>query len=215
MKIKGIEFELFTHNAFRISNDTTIYIDPFKLDEPDQADIVLISHEHFDHCSREDIEQVITDDTVLICNANSLSKVNKLPVAELISAAPGDTFDINDVHIHAVPAYNTNKFRSENQPFHPRDDHHCGYIITMEDITIYYAGDTDPIDEMHDITCDIALLPVSGEYVMTAEEAAKAVDLVNPTIAIPMHYGEVAGDRDDAERFKELVKGKAKVEILL
>jgi L-ascorbate metabolism protein UlaG (beta-lactamase superfamily) len=121
---------------------------------------------------------------------------------------PGDTITIGKITIEAVPAYNTNK------KFHPRDKGWVGYIITVDGKRIYLAGDTDLIPEMKTVKADIALLPVSGTYVMTADEAVQAALIINPQVAIPMHYGSIVGSSSDAERFQEKLQGKIKVVIL-
>ncbi|MCX5757844.1 MAG: MBL fold metallo-hydrolase, partial [Candidatus Hydrogenedentes bacterium] len=116
--------------------------------------------------------------------------------------AAGERLTVEGIGIEAVPAYNTNK------EFHPKKNGWIGYIVTMNDVRIYHAGDTDHIPEMKSIKADIALLPVSGTYVMTAEEAARAALDINPRIAIPMHYGTIVGQADDAVRFRDLLQGK-------
>jgi len=117
------------------------------------------------------------------------------------------------VVIEAVPAYNLNKFREPGTVFHPRAEKRLGFIAALDGTRVYFAGDTDFIPEMKSIKCDIALLPVSGTYVMTAEEAAEAAKAINPKIAVPMHYGAIVGSEADAKKFKSLVKN-CQVEIL-
>ena len=117
---------------------------------------------------------------------------------------PGEKILVDDVSVETVPAYNLNKFRSPGQPFHSKQEEMLGFIVTINDVRIYHAGDTDSIPEMEGMNVDIACLPVSGTYVMTAEEAAEAAGRIKPKIAIPMHYGSIVGDESDAERFKKL-----------
>jgi L-ascorbate metabolism protein UlaG (beta-lactamase superfamily) len=192
------------HDTFRIVGERIIYTDPFKIRREDTSDIILITHEHRDHCSPDDIKKVAGADTVIVATPDCASKLS----GEIITVKPGDKINIKGVDIEAVPSYNTNK------QFHPKDNAWVGYIFTVKGQRIYIAGDTDYIPEMKDFKVDIALLPVSGTYVMTAEEAVKAALDINPAVAIPMHYDSIVGTADDAQRFADALKGKIEVRIL-
>jgi L-ascorbate metabolism protein UlaG (beta-lactamase superfamily) len=192
------------HDTFRITGEKVIYTDPFKIRKKDAADIILITHEHYDHCSPEDVAKVQGPETVIMAPADCAAKLKgKIKIVK-----PGDTVEVAGIRIEVVPSYNTNK------QFHTKDRGWVGYIFTANGQRIYIAGDTDYIPEMKTFRADIALLPVSGTYVMTADEAVKAALDINPKIAIPMHYGSIVGSRDDAARFAEKLKGKVTVEIL-
>lgn len=197
------------HDSFRIEAEKTIYIDPWQLKEGvPQADLVLITHEHGDHCSPSDVAKIAGPETVIVTNAASAKKL-KRPKEQVRVVEPGDSLSISGIRLEAVPAYNLDKFRSPGKPFHPQEAGHVGFIITVGGQRIYHAGDTDNIPEMDGLEVDIALLPVSGTYVMTAPEAAEAARRIGPKIAIPMHYGAgVVGTRADAERFAELYDGR-------
>lgn len=192
------------HDGFRIETAKIIYIDPYQISGGPAADIILISHEHFDHCSPEDVEKIQKQDTVIVTEKDSSKKLK----GDIRVVKPGDRVEIGDIKIEAVPAYNTDK------DFHPKKNQWLGFILEVEGIRIYHAGDTDHIPEMKSFNVDIALLPVSGTYVMTADQAVEAALDINPKIAIPMHYGAIVGDRSDAERFRDALKGKLDVVIL-
>jgi len=202
LELKNIEW--LGHDVFRIkAQGLVIYIDPFQLKgKPEPADLILITHEHYDHLSIEDIARLRGSDTVIVAPPNAASQV----AGSVTVIRPGQNLNLRGVAIEAVPAYNTNKFRSPGQPFHPKQNQGVGYIITVDNTRIYHAGDTDFIPEMRNVRADIALLPVSGTYVMTAEEAAQAADAIRPQIAIPMHFGAIVGSEADAEKFKKLTK---------
>lgn len=193
------------HDTFKISGQKIIYTDPFKIKKSDVADIILITHEHHDHCSPEDIKKIQGPKTVIISSADCAAKLT----GNVKTAKPGERFNIDGIEIEAVPAYNTNK------NFHTKERGWVGYIFKVNNIRIYLAGDTDRISEMKSFkNIDVALLPVSGTYVMTAEEAVNAALDINPKIAIPMHYGSIVGSSSDAKKFADGLKGKISVVIL-
>ena len=209
---QGVKLTWLGHDGFRIQNRHVIYIDPFKIESGGpKADILLVSHEHFDHCNLDDLAKVASTNTVVVAHSQSKSELSKLKVKELKIAKPGDKITVGDVGIEAVPAYNINKFREPGKVFHPKDDGKLGFIVTVNGVRIYHAGDTDHIPEMKGIRTDIALLPVSGTYVMTAQEAAEAAASINPKVVIPMHFGAIVGSKNDAEAFKKLAKCDVKV----
>jgi L-ascorbate metabolism protein UlaG (beta-lactamase superfamily) len=192
------------HDAFRIEGSKTIYFDPYGLSGGPKADIILISHDHFDHCSAEDVAKIQGKNTVIVTEENSAKKLS----GDVRIIKPGDALDLEGVKVTGVPSYNTDK------DFHPRKNSWLGFIVELEGVKIYHAGDTDFIPEMKDFQVDIALIPVSGTYVMNADQAVKAVLAINPRLAIPMHYGAIVGDEKDARHFKEKLEGKVEVRIL-
>jgi L-ascorbate metabolism protein UlaG (beta-lactamase superfamily) len=213
MKLFNLDITRIMHDTFRIAGSSVIYTDPFKMTRRDEADIVLLSHEHFDHLSREDLDKVIMPGTTIVASPLCQAGLAGLKVKGIHYLDPGGKITVQKVEIEAVPAYNLNKFRAPGQAFHPKGEKRLGFVFKMDGTTVYYAADTDCIPEMKSIRCDIALLPVSGTYVMTAEEAAQAAGWLNPKIAVPMHYGAIVGSLEDAKKFKSLAKGW-QVEIL-
>lgn len=184
------------HASFRIDGPPTIYIDPWQLGaDPPQADLVLVTHDHYDHCSPEDVNRVRGETTLVVANSSAAKKLGR--GVQVVKA--GDHLDVAGVTVEAVPAYNVDK------TFHPKKVGHVGYIVTVGKTRIYHTGDTDPIPEMTGLSADILLVPVSGTYVADAAQAAEIVRAVKPKIAVPMHIGAIVGSQADAERFKEMV----------
>jgi len=207
LEYQGVKVTWLGHDGFRIEDGQVIYIDPFKIDGvTKKANIILISHEHFDHCSIDDLNRIATPNTVVVAHAQSKSELSKLKVKEVRIVKPGDNLDVNGVKVETVAAYNLNKFREPGKVFHPKEDGKLGFIVTVKGVRIYHAGDSDHIPEMKGINPDIALLPVSGKYVMTVQEAVEATNSIKPKMAIPMHYDAIVGSAKDAEEFKKLAK---------
>ncbi len=193
------------HGSFRLNGDKIVYIDPWKLNATaEKADVILVTHNHHDHYSPDDIGRISKPDTIVVMPQVAADKF--AGKATVVKA--GDKINVAGVAVEVVPAYNTNK------PNHPKSAGHVGYIITINGKRIYHAGDTDLIPEMATLKADIALLPVSGKYVMNAVEAAEAAKAIKPEIAIPMHWGDpsVVGTLADADEFKRLAT--VPVEIL-
>jgi L-ascorbate metabolism protein UlaG (beta-lactamase superfamily) len=192
------------HDSFRLAGPPVIYFDPVDLEgQLPPADLVLISHEHHDHCSPDDVAKIRGPSTVVLAGGRA---ADRLKGARAVK--PGERLTVAGVEVETVPAYNVNKFRAPGVPFHPPEANHVGYIVTVGGVRLYFAGDTDQIPEMADIDCDVALLPVSGTYTMTAEEAAEAARMLKPQIAVPMHYGSRIGGRDDGRRFAASYEGE-------
>jgi L-ascorbate metabolism protein UlaG (beta-lactamase superfamily) len=207
MNIGEVEIRWLGHAGFLIKNHKVIYIDPFNIKPgSEKADIILITHSHYDHCSVADIKNIIKEGTKIVLPADSQSKITRFDTPiDIHIVEPNQELALGDIRISTVPAYNIDK------SFHPKEEGWVGYIIKMNDIVIYHAGDTDFIPEMQRLTGHkqpdkkfIALFPVGGRFTMTAEEAAEAAKLIKPLLAIPMHYGGLIGEKRDAEEFAKL-----------
>jgi len=200
MKYKHIELKWLGHSGFLIQNGKTIYVDPFRISEDlPEADIILITHSHYDHCSIEDIKKIAKNGTIIICTADSQSKFRHIDLKldlKLIEPGKKIEFEEGNLKIWAVPAYNLNK------SFHEKAEDWIGYILELGEVLIYHAGDTDNIPEMKHIKdIDIALLPIGGSVTMNAGEAASAAIVLKPKLAIPMHWGSIVGNKNDADIF--------------
>lgn len=195
------------HASFRVDGSKTIYFDPFKIDIGKKADIIFISHKHYDHCSKDDVNKILKEDTKIVTEAES-AKI--LGLENMIIVKPYDKFAINGLEIEALPAYNVNK------PNHPKENGWLGFLVKMDGITIYHAGDTDLIEEMKKIEADVALIPVfpDDKYVMNPKEAAKATFYIKSRVFVPMHYGSIGGSVQDAQKMKEHANPKSIVTIM-
>ena len=200
MDFEGIQITWLGHASFRINaNDRIIYIDPFQLDGGEEADLILITHDHHDHCSPDDVKKIHKEGTMIISGGNCELNVDNIQIK------PGEEKEFEGIKIKAVPAYNVGK------EFHPKEKNYVGFIVEINGKRIYHAGDTDLIPEMDVIAADIAMLPVGGEYTMDAREAAEATKKINPSIAIPMHYGSIVGELNDAKEFSRLCECEVRI----
>lgn len=183
----------FGHASFKIkAPEGVIYIDPWKLRSAEPADLILITHEHYDHFSAEDMQKIRKPDTAIVTTASVAAQLK----GDVKRIKAGDTLTVKGVKIEVVPAYNAAK------QFHPKQAGGVGFIVTAGGRRIYHAGDTDPIPEMNQIKADVVLLPVGGKYTMTAAEAAEVANTIKPAVAVPMHWGDIVGSRADAEAFR-------------
>lgn len=207
MNLGEVELKWLGHASFLIKNHKVIYIDPFNIKEnSEKADIILISHSHYDHCSVADIKNIIKEGTKIVLTADSQSKITRFETPiDIQIVEPNQELSIGEIKISTIPAYNIDK------SFHSKEEGWVGYVIKMNDVLIYHAGDTDFIPEMQKLTGHkqpdktfVALLPIGGRFTMTAEEAAEAAKLIKPALAIPMHYGGLVGTQADAEEFARL-----------
>jgi len=208
----GLKVEWLGHSAFRLTGERKIiYIDPFQLAEgasAKKADIILITHEHYDHCSRQDVAKIMNSDTIIVTVADCQSKLSGLSVKEIVLVEPNNVYDVAGLKIATVPAYNL------AAKFHQKINDWVGFVLMLAGKRIFHAGDSDFVPEMKNLkNIDIAMMPVGGNYTMGANEAASAVNAFKPKAAIPMHYGAIQGTAgiEAAENFKR----EANVEVIV
>ena len=206
-----MNIEVLCHSSIKIeAQGKIIYIDPFKIKENiNDADIILITHPHYDHFSEEDIIKVKSKKTKILVTNDLLERTLELGFykEDVIVIMPNNKYKVLDIEIGTIPAYNKNK------KFHPKENNWVGYILNLENQSVYVAGDTDIIEENKNIKCDIALVPIGGTYTMDYIEAAELVNNIKPREVIPMHYGEIVGNIQDGIKFGKLIKDKIKVDI--
>ena len=193
------------HSSIRIDRGKIIYIDPFQIDIANHdADLILCTHSHYDHFSVEDIKKVANESTVIITTPdcqNDMSKLDIIP-ENIHYVKPDDILDFYGIMIECIPAYN--KFKE----FHPKKNNWVGYILTIDGIKYYIAGDTDKTKEASSVKCDVAFLPVGGTYTMNYAEAASLANKIKPRYAIPTHYGLIVGEKQDGVAFSKLLDKK-------
>ena len=195
---------VLAHSAIRIESEdgTVLYFDPFELREaPHDADVIFITHTHYDHLSPDDAAKVMKAGTVVACPASVAAEAAALGASEICTMEAGDTAEVAGIAVETVPAYNV---EPERLNFHPRANGWLGYIVTVDGARYYVAGDTDANPDNLQVRCDVALIPVGGTYTMNPEQAAAFVKSIRPRIAVPTHYGTAVGTAQDGPEFERL-----------
>lgn len=200
-------FTWFKQSAFRWEGDgLAVYIDPWGVTGDVPADVVLITHAHFDHFDLSEIEKIRKEGTKIVAPHDVARELS----GDVTPVAPGDSLEVTGVHVQAVPAYNVQEDRLD---FHPQANRWVGYVLELGGSTCYHAGDTDHAPELSDVRSDVAFLPIGGTYTMDAAQAARLARAISPQMAVPMHYGFVVGSPSDAETFRREAE-PVKVEAL-
>lgn len=191
------------HSSIRIAGEKIVYIDPWQIaGEPHDADLILVTHDHHDHYSPEDIEKLTKPGTILVVPESMADQASQARTVR-----PGEKYTFCGVPVETVAAYNVGR------PFHSAERKYVGYIVTLEGVRYYIAGDTDKIPENETVRCDVAFVPCGGKYTMDAAQAAALVNVIRPKVAVPTHYGTVTDSADAAEVFSRLVDKEIVVEI--
>lgn len=192
------------------------FIDPFQIGNKrlDAADIIFITHAHYDHFSQADIEKILKETTIIVAPIDILAKID-IEESRKLNVNPNKKYEIKGFSFSTIPAYNNHP---ERLSFHPKANNWVGYIFELNGQKIYHAGDTDFTEEMKNLknlNLDIALLPIGGTYTMDVKEAAEAANTIAAKITIPMHYKNLVGEhyKETEEEFKKLVT-KSKVVVL-
>lgn len=201
------------HSAIRLEIDNKIiYIDPYSLtSNANDADLIFITHDHYDHFSIEDIKKVEKSNTIFIIPESMLENAIKSGIKEnrIIKIKPNQNYKYENLKIETIPAYNVNK------KFHLKENNWVGYLIEYNNVVYYIAGDTDITNENKKVKCDIAFVPIGGTYTMNYKEAAKLINEIKPKFVVPIHYGKIVGTKQDALNFEKLLNEDIKCKIMI
>ncbi|MBQ6497787.1 MAG: MBL fold metallo-hydrolase [Bacilli bacterium] len=187
-----------TQSSIKLVLDKVVYFDPYKIeDNVNDADIIFITHDHYDHFDRESIDKVKNQNTIIVAPKTMEKAINKIEFKKYLYLNPNEEINIDDINVKTIPAYNILK------PFHPKLNKWLGYVIKYNNMSYYIAGDTDKTNETLTVTCDIAFIPIGGYYTMNVSEATELVKIINPKIVIPIHYGSIVGNKEDGKKLKD------------
>ena len=204
--------EVLYHSSIKINKGVIIYFDPFKIDrEYHDADMIFITHSHYDHYSEEDILKVRKESTRVVAPVDLLDNLLTLGFTKesITIVKPNENYNVNGLTFKTVPAYNTNK------NFHPKSNNWVGYLLTLNDTVYYIAGDTDITEENKQVKCDVAFVPIGGTYTMNYKEAAELINEIKPKIAVPTHYASIVGSLEDGKNFGKLLNSDIECKIYI
>ena len=208
--LEGIE--VLCHSCIKFNKGEVIYFDPFKIEKNyNDADVIFITHDHYDHYSEEDIDKVIKEETIIVAPEDLLTKLLKKGFERdnMVLVTPNQKYTVKGIEFQTIPAYNVNK------QFHPKANEWVGYVLKIEGVTYYIAGDTDITEENKKVKCDVVFVPVGGTFTMDYKEAAELINEIKPKIAVPTHYGSIVGEKSDGVSFSKLVSPEIEVEVLM
>ena len=200
------------HSSIKINGEKVIYVDPYKIKGiNNDADLIFITHEHYDHYSIEDINKIKKSNTRFIVPKSMKNRliIDGISENDIISVDVKNKYNVDDIEFETIPAYNINK------SFHPKNSNWVGYIININNIKYYIAGDTDITDEAINVKCDIAFIPIGGTYTMDYKEAATLTNKIKPKYAIPIHYGLIVGKYEDAIKYSNLLDKEIECKIII
>ena len=204
--------EVLCHSCIKFNKGEVIYFDPFKIEKNyNDADVIFITHDHYDHYSEEDIDKVVKKGTIIVAPEDLLTKLLKKGFERdnMVLVTPNQKYTVKGIEFQTIPAYNVNK------QFHPKANEWVGYVLKIDGVTYYIAGDTDITEENKKVKCDIAFVPVGGTFTMDYKEAAELINEIKPKIAVPTHYGSIVGEKSDGVSFSKLVSPEIEVEVLI
>lgn len=209
-----MNIKVLYHSSIKIESNINIYFDPFKIEvASNDADVIFITHEHYDHFSPEDILKIKKENTIIVLpkNMENIALDLNFEKTNIVLVEPNQKYKLENQELifETIPAYNVNK------NFHKKEMNWVGYILEIEGKRVYVAGDTDITEENKQVKCDIALVPIGGTYTMEAKEAAELVNIIKPKIAIPIHYGAIVGNKEDEKIFVKNVEKDIECKILL
>ena len=204
--------EILCHSCIKFNKGEVIYFDPFKIEKNyNDADAIFITHDHYDHYSEEDIDKVVKKGTIIVAPEDLLTKLLKKGFERdnMVLVTPNQKYTVKGIEFQTIPAYNVNK------QFHPKANEWVGYVLKIEGVTYYIAGDTDITEENKKVKCNVAFVPVGGTFTMDYKEAAELINEIKPKIAVPTHYGSIVGEKSDGISFSKLVSPEIEVEVLM
>lgn len=206
-----MEIKLNAQSSIKIVSDKIIYFDPYLIkEETHDADYILITHDHYDHFDLDSINKISNEKTIVIIPDSMVRQVfAKLNMQNVRGVLPNEEYNINGLIFNTIPSYNINK------DFHKKESKWVGYLVNIENQTIYVAGDTDITEENKQVKCDIAFVPIGGTYTMDYKEAAELINTIKPSQVIPIHYHTIVGTRENAEQFKELLADNIECQIIM
>lgn len=204
-----MKIEVFSQSSIKIVSNKIYYFDPYKIDNKmSDADYIFITHDHYDHFDLSSINNIINESTMLIIPACLEDRVKTI-TSKYIIVYPSKEYEVDKIHFNTVPSYNVDK------NYHLKDMNYVGYIVNIKNNKVYVMGDTDVVDEIKDISCDVCFVPIGGTYTMNYKEASNYINMIKPKEVIPIHYGSIVGNKDLGLKFSKLVSSNINVRVFI